>query len=41
MNYILGLMHLMINAGLQDLPYETHQQVLGELYERFHPGLNN
>ena len=41
MNYILGLMYLMINAGISDLKYEHHQNVLRQLYERFHPEMDN
>ena len=37
MSYILNLMHLMINSGMQDLPEQTHQIVLKDLYNRFMP----
>ena len=37
MGYILNLVHLMINSGISDLPYETHQKVLSDMYQRFLP----
>jgi hypothetical protein len=37
MSYILNLMHLMINSGMTDLPEQTHQIILRDLYNRFMP----
>ena len=41
MNYILNLMFLMINSGIQNLQFGNHQKVLLELYQRFMPDLTN
>jgi hypothetical protein len=36
----MDLMLLMVNSGLGNLPFETHQKVLNELYQRFWPDIN-
>lgn len=41
MSYILNLIHLMVNSGINDLQYHSHQQILDDLYSRFMTELNN
>ena len=39
-NYILNLMHLMINCGMPNLPFENYEIILEGLHERFLPNDN-
>jgi phosphatidylinositol 3-kinase len=38
---ILNLFHLMIHAGIKDLPTDDHERLLTSMFEKFMPSKNN